>query len=60
MRADRPKCEYPGCRKPLGHTTATCYKRIREEKVDAMAGKRAHRDEGEGKKREESEGDKGP
>lgn len=60
VRADRPKCDHPGCRKPLGHTTATCYQRIREEKVDTKAGKRARHDKGKGKKREGSEGDEDP
>ncbi|CAN0544250.1 unnamed protein product, partial [Ectocarpus sp. 12 AP-2014] len=28
---ERPRCSHPSCRKPLGHTTETCFQRKREE-----------------------------
>ncbi|CAB1110602.1 unnamed protein product [Ectocarpus sp. CCAP 1310/34] len=31
VRKERPRCTHPTCDKPLGHTTATCFQKKREE-----------------------------
>lgn len=59
-RADRPKCGFPGCRQPMGHTTANCYQRLLEEKERTNAGKSARFEKGKGKKRDDSDDDDGP
>eukprot|EP00752_Nemacystus_decipiens_P016007 g14312.t1 len=45
--ADRPRCTYDGCKKPLGHTYDTCYQRLKVEDPDAyrdlMSNKKARK-----------------
>ncbi|CAN0320688.1 unnamed protein product, partial [Ectocarpus sp. 4 AP-2014] len=34
---ERPRCTYPSCHKPLGHTLATCFQKQRDERNAARA-----------------------
>lgn len=56
-RAEKPKRGYPGCCKPVGHTTDKCYQYIREEKVSTKAGKCARHSK---EKKRESGDDEDP